>query len=106
MDQMNISPEEVKDRKKIGTLDGDDVYRVSLRGGLQMVAAKRKSGKVEVLGAASHKAIALHIAKKKNSNLKIDELAKGDFWPAEAFASELPKWERVTEEIRRRANGE
>lgn len=95
-----VDTNQIASKQQIGeTRDGEPVYEVELKGGLVLVSAVRKSGRAETLGAGSHRAIARHIAKKKEQGFKLTVLEKSTY-PEEVLAPHLPNWEEVTDNIR------
>lgn len=97
---MNISPEEVAYRKKVGTLEGDPVFEVGLKGGLHLLFARR-GGKFQTLGAGPHRAVARFIAKKKTEDkIEFSDLSKADHIEPEHFADILPEYEALTDAFR------
>lgn len=92
----SVDSNQIASKKEIGrTRDDEPVFEVELKGGLVLVSAVRKSGRAETLGAGSHRAIARHIAKKKEPGFKLSALEKSDY-PEDVLAPHLPKWEQVT----------
>jgi len=85
--------------KKIGTLDGDSVVELATTGGLHLVAIAR-GGKTEILGAGPHRAIARHIAQKKEPSMVLSELSKADHVPYEVMEPLLEKYEEETAYLR------
>ncbi len=100
--KMQINPSEVAYKKQVGTLDGSPVMEIGLKGGLHLILATRK-GKVETLGVGPHRAVARHIAKKREKELAWTELAKGDHINPEHFAFCLPEYEALTDDFRMRS---
>lgn len=101
---MNITEEQLAQKpKKIGKLGSRTVIEVVCKGGFHMVIvpSDKTANGFETLGTGSHKAIARHIAEVKNPEIVYTELAKADHVPVEHFALMLPKWVRVTDEIRK-----
>jgi hypothetical protein len=63
---MNITPNEVAEIEEIGTLNGNSVKMVKLRGGFHLaVGRKRGSVSEEALGAGSHPAIVKYNLEKQ-----------------------------------------
>lgn len=97
---MNIKPEEVEYKKKVGNLDGKPVIEVGLRGGLHLIFAS-KGGKFETLGAGPHRAVARFIARKKSENkVEWTDLNKADHIEPVYFEHLLPKYEAMTDAFR------
>jgi hypothetical protein len=97
---MNIRPEEVETKSKVGKLDGNPVIEVGLKGGLHLVFVSR-NGKIETLGAGPHRAVARFIAKKKTENkIEFTDLAKADHIEPAFFEHLLDKYEAMTDAFR------
>lgn len=96
---MSIPPEQIKYSRKVGTLEGKPVFEVGTIGGLHLIIATRK-GKTETLGVGPHRAVARHIAKKREPDFILTDLAKGDDCPEESFSTLLPKYEQITKAMR------
>lgn len=94
-----ITPDQIAYKKKVGHLGQTPVLEVGLIGGLHMIV-KASGGKTEVLGAGPHRAVARHIAKKKNPDIEFTELAKADHIEPEHFAHVLEKYEALTDHLR------
>lgn len=97
---MNIPANQISYKKQIGKLDGDPIIEMATKGGLHLIIASRK-GKAETLGTGSHRAIARHIAEKKEPKIEWTELAKSDQLELSYFQHLLPKWEEITEDFRK-----
>ncbi len=97
---MNIPAEQIRYKKRIGTVEDDPVWEVGTVGGLHLVIAARK-GKAETLGVGPHRAVARHIAKKREPKLSITELSKSDWCPPNTYEHLLPKYEQTTSTLRR-----
>lgn len=97
---MELTPEHVAYKKKIGRLKGNIIAEIATTGGLHLVGVA-KSGKFEVLGAGPHRAVARHLALKKQPDIEWTELSKGDWIEPAHFQHLLPEWERVTHDIRK-----
>lgn len=97
---MNISLKHLAGKpRKIGHLNGAPVMELATTGGLNLVVVQR-SGKVETLGAGPHRAVARHIAMKKEPAMVLTDLAKADHVPEEMFAWCLEKYEAQTNYLR------
>lgn len=93
-----ISPDQIAYKKRIGKLGGDAVFEVGLIGGLHMVL-KASGGKTHTLGAGPHRAVARHIARKRNPELELTELSKSDHLEPHLYEGILPKYEALTDEL-------
>lgn len=98
---MNIKPEHIESKKKIGTLRGKPVVEIKTTGGFHMVVTSNSEGGFETLGTGPHKAVARHIAKKREPELEITELSKADHVDEAHFARLLPEYEALTDKIRK-----
>lgn len=96
---------QIRKKKKVGTLDGDSVYQLATSGGLNLVVVARKSG-TETLGAGTHPAVALFMARKKADGIKWSELTKAEYVPPEFFSHLLPSAEALTAALRRAEGSE
>ena len=103
---MQIDAKQIKkgSKKRIGHLNGDNVYELQTVGGLAMVILA-KAGAPKVLGLAPHKAIARHIAKEKEEELVIDELSKSEDLSLEMFKHLVPTWSNITERVEEKLGG-
>lgn len=99
---MDIRPEEVEYKKKVGKWGASPIIEVGLKGGLHLIFAA-KGGKFETLGAGPHRAVARHIAKKRSGDqIEYTDLSKADHIEEAHFAHVLPKYEELTTALRDR----
>jgi hypothetical protein len=96
---MDLEARHIAYSKVIGQLNGDKVVEMATTGGLVMIAVRK--ARPEVLGAGSHRAIARLIASQKQPDIKYTELAKGDYVPEEYVKDLLPRYEALTDKIRK-----
>lgn len=94
----HVTPDQVAYKKKVGKLNGDPVFEVGLIGGLHMIML-HKAGKLEPLGAGPHRAVAQHIAKKRNPEIVFTELSKSDHVDLEHFEMLVPRYEELTDRL-------
>jgi hypothetical protein len=94
-----ITPDQIAYRKKIGKLGNDNIMEIGLIGGLHLIAKAGSSGKAEILGAGPHRAVARHIAKKRNPEIQFTDLNKSDHIEPQYFEDLLPKYEGVTDQL-------
>lgn len=92
----SITPDQVKYKKRVGTLNGSPVFEVGLIGGLHLIM---KSGEKEPLGAGPHRAVAQHIAKKRNPDIIWTELSKSDWIEPEFYMHLVPEFEDFTDRL-------
>ncbi|CAB4127175.1 hypothetical protein UFOVP75_74 [uncultured Caudovirales phage] len=95
---MHIPASQISFKKKIGKLGEDPVWELSTHGGYNMVVSTR-NGKVNTLGVGPHRAIARHIAMKREPSLVITELSKADHVDAVFFEHLLSKYEAETDQF-------
>lgn len=97
---MNIKPEEIEYKKKVGRLGQSPVIEVGLKGGLHLIFAQR-GGSFETLGAGPHRAVARFIAgKKSEGKVEWTDLNKADHIEPVFFEHLLPKYEAMTDAFR------
>jgi hypothetical protein len=103
---MDIEPKQLAEKpKKVGKSEGRDIYQLRTKGGWHMIVAP-KNGRMETLGAGPLAAVARHIANKKKSDIEWTELSKSEHVSPEAIEELVPKYEKVTHEIRVAAGDE
>jgi hypothetical protein len=89
--------------RRIGTLKGRPVVELSTKGGLTMVV-HATPGRPVTLGTGPHRAVARHIAKKREPEISFN-LEKSDDAPLSAYEHLLPRYEALTADLRRFALG-
>ena len=99
---MKLDSDQIASKKQVGMIDGHPIYQLRTTGGLVLIAFS-KSGKLEILGAASHPAIAQWLAEKKEPNASWTTLAKSEQADYGDFAHLVPAYEALTEAMRARA---
>ena len=97
---MQITQNEIEFKRKVGKSGTRDIYHVKTRGGLHVMA--RSDG--TVLGAGPHRAVARHLAQKFEPDVVWEDLSKSDHVDFEAYAALLPKYEGITNTLRRLQN--
>jgi hypothetical protein len=93
---MDVTPQHVSYRKQIGLFKGNPVFEVATTGGFHIIVG-RKDGCTHTFGTGSHRAIARHIAKKREPDLLITEMSKADFVDPRAYQHLLPQYEELTD---------
>lgn len=96
---MNISSEHILSKKKVGKIGNVPVIEIATTGGLHLVFAA-KGGKFENLGAGPHRAVARHIAQKREPEIQWTDLSKADYIEPEHFQGLIPRYEGLTARIR------
>jgi 5-formaminoimidazole-4-carboxamide-1-beta-D-ribofuranosyl 5'-monophosphate synthetase len=74
---MEVTPNEITYKKKIGSANGGDVLEVATKGGWHMVVVN-KGKSFETLGVGPHRGVARFIAQKKDPTMIIHELEKSE----------------------------
>jgi hypothetical protein len=99
---MQIKPNEIIYKKKIGVWKKHPVIEVATKGGLTIVFGTN-GGKFEPLGLGSHRALARHLASKKTDNeLEITELEKSEQFDVEHYREYIPYYEALTNSVRKK----
>lgn len=98
-----ISQDQIAYRKKVGKLDGQPVMEIGLIGGLHLIAKAGTDGKAEILGAGPHRAVARHIALKRNPDIEFTELNKADHIEQIYFEDLLGRYEDLTDSLAKAA---
>jgi hypothetical protein len=93
---MDISTKHIQYKKQIGLYKGKPVMECATTGGFHIIVGI-KNGAQHTFGTGSHRAIARHIARKREPELEITELSKADHVPVEAYAHLLPQYEALTD---------
>jgi hypothetical protein len=97
---MQIKAEHVESKKRIGKLKGKPVIEIKTTGGFHMVVTSNESGGFETLGTGPHKAVARHIAQKREPEIEWVELSKSDHVDPAHFQHLLPEYETLTNRLR------
>jgi hypothetical protein len=74
---MNIQECHIATKKRIGTLHGQPVVEILLKGGLNLVTTL-KDGKPKTIGAGPHRAVARWMARKNEPDIAMTELSKDE----------------------------
>ncbi len=94
---MIIKPEQLEGKpKKVGTLDGKDIYHAMTKGGLSFIL--KKDGKLVSMGP--HPCVSRHIAKKQNKDIVWTDLQK-DWVDPTHFEHVLPRYEEMTADFQK-----
>lgn len=93
---MDITPQHVAYKKKVGLFKGHPVWEIATTGGFHLLVGM-KGGEQHTFGTGSHRAIARHIARKREPELTITELSKSDFVEVRAYEYLLPEYEALTD---------
>jgi hypothetical protein len=98
---MKISNNEIAFRKKVGKSGAADVFHIKTIGGLHLMVKNKTSGGSEVLGSGPHRAVARHLADQYDSGVSWTELSKGEHYDIADFQHILPKYQELTEQLRK-----
>jgi hypothetical protein len=98
---MDLTPEHLSYKKQIGLYKGSPVYECATTGGFHIIVG-RKGNELHTFGTGSHRAIARHIARKREPELVITEMSKADEVPLEAFGHLVPGYEALTDRFNAR----
>jgi len=103
---MEISDKQIKGKPKVvGSTENGPVLSMTTKGGLHLILGMNKGGKTETLAMGSHPALARHIASKK-ADITWNSLEKSEARDTETFKELIPKYEKLTDEIRELENKE
>jgi hypothetical protein len=91
---MNIQPHHVASKKRIGTLHGQPVVEILLKGGLTLVTTL-KDGKPKTIGAGPHRAVARWMAEKAEPDITMSELSKSEQVSLSGILSVVPEYEKI-----------
>jgi hypothetical protein len=87
-------------KKQVGkTKKGTPVWELATKGGLHLIV-KAQDGNFETLGTGPHRAIARHIADQHEPEIAWTELSKSDHLDYVVIEPLLPKYEKLTAEMR------
>jgi hypothetical protein len=95
---VQVTQDQIAYKKKVGRLGDAHIYEVGLIGGLHLIM---KAGQKAPLGAGPHRAVARHIALKRNPELEFTELSKSDHIEPHLYETLVPKYEGLTDEMAR-----
>jgi hypothetical protein len=93
---MRIPTNEIEFKRAVGKVKGKVLWHVKTRGGLHLMALDGG----EVVGAASHRAVARHIAQQHEPGLEWTELSKGEWAALSDYEFCLPEYQELTDRMR------
>lgn len=96
---MQVRPEEIDYKKKIGHLGSLPVMELGLKGGYHIICSV-DGPKIDYLGVGPHRAVARYMAKKRKPDIEITELSKSDWVDPALFQHQLPEYERLLDQMR------
>jgi hypothetical protein len=94
---MKLNQNEIEFKKAVGKAKGKTLWHVKTRGGLHLIALDGG----EVVGAASHRAVARHIAEQHEPGLEWSELSKSEYYSPEDYAFLIPEGIEMTRRLRK-----
>lgn len=65
---MNLDKNQIESIEKVGLYKGEEVYHIKTKGGYNLMALKKASGRLDLMSGGSHRAIAKHMADVKYGN--------------------------------------
>jgi hypothetical protein len=96
---LNITPEHVAYKKKIGHKAGNPVWEILTTGGLYVDVLGKGAG-FEIIATGPHRAVARYIAETRNPEIVWEEMSKSDFVTLPEIAYLLPEYEELTDRMR------
>ena len=93
---MDITMKHVAYRRQVGLFKGKPVFEVATTGGFHLLVGQKDGGQ-HTFGTGSHRAIARHIARKREPDLVITELSKADAIDPRAYQHLVPEYEALTD---------
>lgn len=91
-----IEEKQIRNKKRIGTLDGEPVMLYTTFGGFNLVTVK-KSGKATTIGTGPHPGLAKYIAKKNAPDMVMLEMSKSEYETCAKNEALVAKYEAVTD---------
>lgn len=98
---MHLEPRQIASKKIVGKRGNYPVWAIATIGGLHMVVGVNK-GKAETLAVSSHPGLSKYMAKKRDPELEWTELSKSEDIDPKHFQKQLPIYESLTEQFRKR----
>lgn len=97
---MEILPQHVAYTKKIGNLKGMPVMETATTGGYHLITVM-KNGQLQIIGLGPISPLARFVARKREPELEITELKKGDYIDPSHYIHLVPKYEEETVRVRK-----
>jgi hypothetical protein len=70
---MNLNKQDIHTMEQVGVYKTDPIYHIRTKGGLNIMALKKASGELRVLGQAAHRAVAKGMADKVQNGISWHE---------------------------------
>jgi len=93
---VNIPTNEIEVKKAIGKNKKGQAWYIKMRGGLHLVTDNDN----KILGMASHRAVARHVAQMQDPDLEYTELSKSEYFAVSSFEHLIPEALELTKRIR------
>lgn len=93
---INIEQKHIASKKRIGTLHGQPVVEILLKGGLHLITTL-KDGKPATIGAGPHRAVARWMAEKNDPDITIEELSKSEEVSLRGIMSVADEYQKVAD---------
>jgi hypothetical protein len=93
---MQVEARHIASKKRIGTLHGQAVTELLLKGGLVLVATV-KDGKPQMLAAAPHVAVARYMAERAEPDIELTELSKSEEVSLAGILSVVDRYQKLTD---------
>ena len=96
---MNVPKNQIKETKKVGTLNGSDVFMMVTKGGLHIIASPQK-GSIKYIGTGPHPCVAKFITEKNEPDV-LWEISKAEEFQVDAklFAPIIPDYVALTQKF-------
>lgn len=77
MNAPDVSPEDIRETKRIGQIGSDPVYQLECIGGITLIMVKNEEERSgEFIGAGTHPAMARFAARRRRPELQLTDLQK------------------------------
>lgn len=102
MDVSDVSPEDIRETKKIGQIGSDPVYQLDTIGGITLIMVKNEEErKGEFIGAGTHPAMARFAARRRRPELQLTDLQKSYQDPS-IFEPYLPYFDSFVDSLNKK----
>lgn len=93
-----ITPQHIAWKRKVGVKGQAPVVEMATTGGWHVIVT-HEAGGPKFLAVGAHRALARHIAKKRNPDIKWTELQKSEEFDISTFEWLIPKYEAMTDAL-------
>jgi hypothetical protein len=91
---MQIKPEHIAQKRRVGTLKGQPVIQLTLKGGLVLLTTL-KDGKPHTLAAGPHVAVSRFMAEKAEPDIQLNELSKSEQISEAGYLTIRDNWNKM-----------